>query len=256
MLPHPALQKYIAHYTFIVANKRKEHQPESLSLVPDASGCIVFTLHENSFDGVVWGATTQIVNVSNNSEHIPLRVFVEFLPAGGYTLLRENQAQFLNKIVKTKDMLPQLHKELECVVTQKGSVDTIVDTLDKFFLKQLEKNKLENHFGIQVTQKINSHRGLLNTKGLEAITNYSARHINRVLNRELGMSVKKFNRLLRINLVLKKMEQTQMTFSELATYAGYYDQSHFIKDFTQVCSVTPGEYMKQIGGFYNENFKF
>lgn len=42
----------------------------------------------------------------------------------------------------------------------------------------------------------------------------------------------------------------------LAQESGFYDQAHFIRDFKEVCGITPGGYRNKMSDFYNEPLKF
>lgn len=88
------------------------------------------------------------------------------------------------------------------------------------------------------------------------MTFYSERHLNRIFNQFLGMSVKTYSRLIRINRVLQTIKQKETQLSKLAQDLGYYGQSHFIHDFKAVCGVNPTEYKEKMSDFYNEDFKF
>ena len=46
------------------------------------------------------------------------------------------------------------------------------------------------------------------------------------------------------------------SIAALAQEAGFYDQSHFIHDFSHICGVAPGAYLQNLSAFYNEIFKF
>ncbi|MEF9879914.1 MAG: AraC family transcriptional regulator [Clostridia bacterium] len=47
-----------------------------------------------------------------------------------------------------------------------------------------------------------------------------------------------------------------MPLAYLAQESGFYDQAHFIREFKEVCAVTPGDYRRSMSDFYNEPLKF
>ncbi len=57
-----------------------------LILVPDASGCLVFSLWPSQEQDALWGPTTKTVVVGEPNDPPILRVFVEFLPGGAWRL--------------------------------------------------------------------------------------------------------------------------------------------------------------------------
>ena len=82
--PHPALKKYIAHYTL---SPPCVSGPAHLTLIPDASGCLVFAFGPSGIQAHFWGPTTHTVEVYNDFKQTPYRFFVEFLPGGAHQLL-------------------------------------------------------------------------------------------------------------------------------------------------------------------------
>ena len=61
---HPALKKYIAHYTL---------SPPCVSGIPDAGGCLVFAFGPSGLQAHFWGPTMHPVEVHNDFKHTPYR---------------------------------------------------------------------------------------------------------------------------------------------------------------------------------------
>ncbi|MEZ4641334.1 MAG: helix-turn-helix domain-containing protein [Chloroflexota bacterium] len=74
----------------------------------------------------------------------------------------------------------------------------------------------------------------------------SQRHLERLFLSQVGMSPKQYSCLLRIEAARLALRQypTQTT-TELAFALGYYDQSHFIREFKAVVGVPPNTYKKR-----------
>jgi AraC-like DNA-binding protein len=63
---------------------------------------------------------------------------------------------------------------------------------------------------------------------------------------QVGMSPKQYARLLRVEtarLALKRMRAPSTTY--LAAELGFYDQAHFIREFSAVVGMTPYAYLKR-----------
>lgn len=89
---------------------------------------------------------------------------------------------------------------------------------------------------------------------LAAESGYSARHLNRLLQEDVGLNLKLLSRIFRINracLLLPLRDD----LTALAQELGYHDQAHFIHDFQGVCGVSPGKYKRGMSDFYNEEIK-
>ena len=98
-------------------------------------------------------------------------------------------------------------------------------------------------------------RRLLATNGRSRVeplmdeTGWSRRHVTERFRRQLGVPPKTFARLLRFEhaSVLLVEQSPRRTLAEVATEAGYYDQSHLARDFVALAGVTPGAFAAKAG---------
>ena len=70
----------------------------------------------------------------------------------------------------------------------------------------------------------------------------SQRQLERTFKEYAGFSPKTFARILRFQSATNHYGTTKKTLTEIALDCGYYDQSHFIHDFSQFSGYTPSEY--------------
>jgi transcriptional regulator GlxA family with amidase domain len=74
----------------------------------------------------------------------------------------------------------------------------------------------------------------------------SQRQLERLYQNQVGISPKQYSQLLRVEtarLVLGQMNKSST--ANLAAELGFYDQSHFIREFSAVIGLTPYAYMKR-----------
>lgn len=72
---------------------------------------------------------------------------------------------------------------------------------------------------------------------------YSARTLQRLFARYVGVSPKWVLRRYRLHEAAARLaEDTSRTWAEVAVELGYFDQSHFIRDFTRAIGMTPVAY--------------
>lgn len=243
--PHPLLQPYIAHYTLNlqeIANKNKQ-----LVLIPDIAGCMVITPSPHELDIKFWGATSKTVIVNNN--HPPERFFIEFKPGGSFPFTGIPQKELLNQQIDLQQILPDWKVLIQEFWFSSTCIYDFLKLLEAFLLSKLqhyEKPDFLNRLSVC----------LENQKKIDQICTFSDRHLLRILQNQVGTGIKTYQRLLRINQALDYMQNHTLSLTQIAYLSGYYDQSHFIHDFKQVCGVTPGVYRKQMSDFYNESFKF
>lgn len=252
--PHPLLRPYIAHYTFCAQGAQPEsHLPEKLTLIPDASGCVVFSYDGSALSGCFWGPTTKTVVVYGDAENIPLRFFIEFLPGGANRLLGLNLRDFIDRREPLELVYPSLYTHIKNAFEQNMQTSHLVHTIDRHLLDCLTRLPKKSGPLKLILGQIDQHATI--RSAAEKI-GYSERHLQRLITEALGMRYKTLTRLTRVNLAMQRMEKHPVALTELAQSLGYYDQSHFIHDFKAVCGEAPSKYYAHMSDFYNETYKF
>ena len=74
----------------------------------------------------------------------------------------------------------------------------------------------------------------------------SERQLERLYRSQVGMSPNQYARLVRIEQARVRLKQLgERTTTDLAVDLGFYDQSHFIREFTAVVGMTPYRYQQR-----------
>lgn len=73
---------------------------------------------------------------------------------------------------------------------------------------------------------------------------YTQKHINRVFRQNYGLSIKQYSGIVRIQTALRSLETADVM--DVIAELGYYDQSHFIRDFKQYTSMTPKRFVDNV----------
>ena len=254
VLPHPALRRHVAHYT--VSFPGAADIPDTVCIVPDASGCIVCSCDGETVESVFWGPSSRAVTVDNDVNDVPVRVFVEFRPGGAYGMLTVMPLGELRDVFGLLDDIdPALSRAIECELERTGyDIAAFLGWLDCVFLKRLasvDDSRLVRH----LLHSVATGRGMLPVRTLSEMTSLSERHLGRVCALRLGMNLKSFSRIMRINEACARLRVNGYSLTDSAHDLGYHDQSHFIHDFRSICGISPGEYRRRMSDFYNEELK-
>ncbi|MFZ5643511.1 MAG: helix-turn-helix domain-containing protein [Bacillota bacterium] len=250
--PSQALRECVAHYTISFANDN--NVPDSLTLIPDASGCLVFTYDGFSLTSLLWGATTKTFTIKNDVNNCPMRLFIEFLPGGLFYLTGIKQTDLTDLQIPVWQINARLHSLIADAFESAKNLSNFIDMLNLILLSFMQKRNLPQVL-FSAMENIRSHKGFLSVKELANMEFYSDRHLSRLFNDYLGMSVKTFSNIVRINHVLKIINEGHHLPVDFAQTPGFYDQAHFIHTFKAICGVTPKKYLDKMSEFYNEPFK-
>lgn len=248
LIPHPTLRPYVAHYTVMFPAKLPACQ-QALTLIPDASGCIVLRVKEG--EAAFWGPTTKAVTVAKREGET--LVFVEFLPGGAYPFFDAAPWELADCRVPFAFIDKKGAGELSIAGQSFGNYRELAEKLDALLLRRLCRAP---GLGSAFAKAIRQSSGKTSVGSLSEDFIYSQRHINRLFRQEFGIGIKTYARIFRINLALSRIKSGGGTLTQLSQELGYYDQSHFIRDFKIVCGAPPTGYLSAMSGYYNELYKF
>ena len=81
---------------------------------------------------------------------------------------------------------------------------------------------------------------------------WSSRHLNRLFHQHTGMNTKAFSRIVRAQHIGNLLFSKPHNMLDVALESGFYDQSHFLKDFQQTMQLSPSALLKRyMSDFYN-----
>lgn len=92
---------------------------------------------------------------------------------------------------------------------------------------------------------LDSREELLNVKAMANRFCYSTRQLNRKMQELFGMSSEIILRFKRYQHALNLVHHSAEIFTGIAYSAGYFDQSHFNREFKEYTGLTPGAYRMQ-----------
>lgn len=258
--PHPLLSKYIAHYTIEFPNKNKigmSNDLGNLTLIPDSSGCIIYTFKNNDFTSSLWGATTKTVTVKKECNLKKISFFIEFMPGGLHAVTGINQLELCDIQAQVDEVDRNLSLSLIHAMEISNNIDNMLSMVNMIFLKAIEKNNKQHMIIDSALNVIKAANGSLTIKQLAANEYISERHLNRIFNEYIGINAKLFSRLVRINNSIKMFKNFDYkNCLDMTQLLGYFDQAHFIHDFKQICGITPNSFLENMSDFYNEPFKY
>ena len=93
---------------------------------------------------------------------------------------------------------------------------------------------------VKIAEIILQDKGCVSISGIAGQIGYNQRYLDRVFKNSLGVSMKKYAGIIRIQKAIYYL-QNNLTY-EIYDRLGYYDQAHFIKDFKKNTSLTPNQF--------------
>jgi AraC-like DNA-binding protein len=237
LLPHLQLQPFIYCY-WQLKTTEKLAQPFNYKVVADGCIDIFFELNQPS-ENFVMGFCKKYTEfeLPNEFNYIGIR----FLPTMFPQLFGVNASSISNKAEYLKLVLPQVASFIQSNFNADVEIKSIIQQLDAFLLEQLSTADFDNDTRLyDAISLIMKNYGVIDVEKID--TGVSQRQLRRLFDFYIGDSMKTFSRVVRFQNILRAKPSTQsLRKNKLFFDSGFFDQSHFIKDFKHFYGVTPSK---------------
>jgi AraC-like DNA-binding protein len=180
---------------------------------------------------------------------------VFFKPGALQYILRYPMAEISGQPVDLEALTGQSFRQLSRRLHDVAIADKI-DLLNTFFLHQF--NDLFSSYPNHVQRAVSiltEQNGNLTINQLAGNLGISRQLLSRQFAEQVGVSPKQLGRIIRFNALHRFLARQPKTRWVDLTYAfGYFDQSHFIKDFQEFMGMLPTEYIRsstEMADFYS-----
>lgn len=252
VLPCKTLRPWISNFTLSFPDK--DSIPDNYTIMPHGSVTLVYYHNDQGLHSLLFGATTQPKVVGDIANKCQVIFIIEFQPAGFFPFNGLMQNKLINETHSLTKINPEIDLAIKELFLKEESAERLFSTVEKILTTNLQtKYPAELTAAIQL---ITQNSGMLSSKAISQTISYSDRQLNRFFNNYLGISMKSFSRIVRVNKSIRLLNESQKTISTIVVELGYYDVPHVIKDFQLVCGITPNEYRHKMSDFYSEVAKF
>ncbi len=169
----------------------------------------------------------------NNCKVIGIR----FNPAGASFFFSQYMHDLFENIITLNDAIIY-----ESILSNPNE---LVPILDEYLLKQFKKSS--KAFDImEIIALIEKKSGSYDIEELILCANMSRRNLDRLFKKALGISLKIYARIIKIKYTRMSLQNYHFdTLTTVSYEGGYFDQSHFIKEFKNFMFETPKEYFQR-----------
>lgn len=249
--PCEKLINFISNYTITFPDAL--YMSDDYTILPHGSVTIVFFYYHTELQSFLFGPTTKPIKVGNLANKCDCIFIIEFQPGGFSPFQKLKQNELADEILPFSMIDNAMDHAMRNIIEVSSSVEELLTNIEHTLLQSMQY-LYPQKLSIAVANIIEKE-GILTSSQISQDVYYTSRHLNRLFNVYLGMSMKSFSRLVRVNKALQLLNNHH-SVSHICEHLGYYDVSHFIKDFKIVCHLTPQEYRNRMSDFYNEIAKF
>lgn len=185
--------------------------------------------------------SVRLINYNQNSANI----IVIFKEAGASAFFKEPLYQIFEESVPLENLIRC--SEIDKIGEQLGLAKTHIDRIaiiEQFLLSRLHKRTSDQLIQAAL-YKIHTTKGLYPIKQLASSLYISQDPFEKRFRKFVGASPKQFSSIVRMKSVISQNHRAT-SLTEMALNAGFFDQSHFNKDFKLFTGLTPTDYFKSV----------
>ena len=120
-----------------------------------------------------------------------------------------------------EEMIAVAEKKLKAIVANTNEINITIDKILDFVF---------------------SNNGTTPTALIQKEFFVTERQLQRMFQKYIGLSPKLYSRIIRFNHIFELVQQKNISLMELTHKAGYFDQSHFIRNFKSFTGEDPSRY--------------
>ncbi|MDO1451497.1 helix-turn-helix domain-containing protein [Rhodocytophaga aerolata] len=257
LAPHPDLRSYIGCYWILKTDATPIGREEVI--IPDGYAEIILNLGT----AYSWKSTanqtaclikdTHIVGQRNVSVSVKLpsylyQIGIKIKPQAMHCLLNLPAIQLSNHLLHTNDLSDPTFSHLADKLFAAATEHEQKLWLDEYFFRKLKSHLATDAVTGYAIHYITARKGLARMDELKNTLGIDYRTLERRFKTTVGLTPKEFARVIRFKNVYKAFRKNQAKDNAYFLDWGYYDQSHYIKEFNFFMGNTPTAYQAEKGG--------
>jgi AraC-like DNA-binding protein len=253
IIPGERLRPYVRCYYIF---ESENNVPLEDIVFPGGHMEIIFNLGEGFWQSAVnnvfcttppvelWGKITQPLAVRSFGKNRMLGI--RFHAHSAAFFLHEDISRFNDQVSDLQAVLGNGVKALHNRLLETAELHKRITLIEAFLLNRLDgKEKQAAGIAIvgRVIEEMNENTTLADQVEIIAARHrISSRYLRRLFLQHTGVSPKLYNKINRFQLSLQLVTEKHASLTAITYDCGYFDQSHFIRDFKSFTGFTPSDY--------------
>ena len=248
IIPPESLSHLVDCY-WVVENEDTAIEPQKI--IPDGFPEIIFHYRDPYRINIsgTWEAQSRKLLAGQIRNHFMLEntgasgmIGIKFKPDALTKLFDFPMNTITEKVVSLDDVLQKEFESVSGIMLTELPYSEKVELLNQFFESCLKEPDENDYLISKALELVFSENGLLSVTELAEKTVVNERKLERLFQKYIGLSPKFYSRIIRFNYIFRLVQDKKMSWSEVAQYSGFYDQSHFISNFREFTGEDPSKY--------------
>lgn len=166
-----------------------------------------------------------------------------FMPGIISSFLNIQPKETLNKRISLEELFTgsQL-TDLSAAVKSAKSIKEKTLKITRFILRHINKEKFADDEISDSINRIIDSDGSLKLEAIYSGLSISPRQFQRNFTKRTGISPKEFSRIVRFHKAARKLVNNNFRHFDTLVESGYYDQSHYYREFREFLGMLPGKF--------------
>ncbi|MBL0740763.1 helix-turn-helix transcriptional regulator [Chryseolinea lacunae] len=193
----------------------------------------------------LWGQITKPLPIRSKGKHCMLGV--KFLPHAASYFLNVEISELNNSITDVGDVLGNPIRVLHDQLFSTDEVTKRISLLENFLVKRLVAVDHKALRIEKVAHLLTSMKKLASDGNLNDVASQhgiTTRYLQKLVFQHTGLSPKALAKINRFKHSLRLIARNDQPLTSVAYDCGYFDQSHFIREFKSFTSITPSAYLE------------
>ncbi len=193
----------------------------------------------------VWKEQERLLYSNQISKHFYLRntgrsamLGIKLQPTGFFRLFGNSQSEFTDKVISLNGII-DVPDSIAALVESHWSTDERIKCIESWLTEKLTGQVISQI--PEVCDFILEKRGLISVEELATEFSISTRHLEREFKKSVGITPKLYIRIIKFSHIFNVMQEDK-PWVQVALQSGYFDQSHFIKNFKAFTGEDPSKY--------------
>ncbi|WP_233567756.1 helix-turn-helix domain-containing protein [Cohnella faecalis] len=226
------------HY-WVVRWDLRGQEPYRQTVLTHPNVNLVFEKDSTRIYGISRATTTRLV------EGFGGVVGIKFKPAGFYPFWKTSMSELTDRSISLKEAFGVESGQLEDEILSHDEIEPAIERAESFLIERLPEPDSNAELINEIVRTIRDDRKIVKVEDAASRAGMHIRTMQRLFDRYVGVSPKWVIKRYRLHEAAEALEKGEaQDWVQLSLELGYYDQSHFIRDFKAVVARSPEEYIR------------
>lgn len=247
--PTHSLSDYIESFWLI--DSENAIVPQKQKIIPDGHPELIFHYSDSYRINIsgIWETQANSLLAGQIRNHFYLEntgksgmIGIKLMPATLTKLFGLNMSTYTDKVVALSSLTAELPQLSSLPKPSLETKEQFIQGFEEIITTQLATMKIKKAEVEVAIDELQESHGSVSITELSNKIGIGERQLERQFSRYIGLSPKFYARVLRLGYIFELMQKQDNSWSDLVYQSGFYDQSHFIKNFKEFTGEDPSAY--------------